>query len=77
MLKPGEDANVNDLRPIPMSSPPRHCPISHQEHAHMSSLPELFRVEERLVETPVWLIELKAHLDQKLSSMKSKFREDL
>ena len=29
----GEDADVNDLGPIPMSSPPQHSSISHQEHA--------------------------------------------
>ena len=43
----------------------------------MSSLPESFRPEERLAETIVWLTEVKAYLDQQLSSMESMFREDI
>ena len=73
----GKDADINDLGPVLMSSPPQHSPISHQEHARILSLPESFRPEERPIETPVLLTELKAHLDQKLSSMESKFREDI
>ena len=42
----------------------------------MSSLPKSFRPEETQVETLVWLTGLKTHLDKKLSSMESKFRED-
>ena len=60
----GEDTDINDLGPIPMSFPPRNSLISNQEHAHMSSSSESFHLEERLVKTPVWLTKLKAHLNQ-------------
>ena len=72
-----EDGDINDLGPVSISSPPQHSPTSHQEHAHISSLPNSFHLEERPVETPVWLTKLRAHLDQKFSSMESKFKEDV